>query len=293
MASIAQSASRHDWSSLEHFDIPLRQRALSAAIDDANLHLLLDTAPTTRLRALALSSSLPHAFDWLNVVPSPSLGLSLQDREFRCCISYWLGVLLHNSAFSCPECLSPADIYGDHQVGCNGNGDRVSRHNAIRDVIFNAAQSAALAPSKETPHLLAESATRPADVLLPNWSQGRSAALDIHVISPLQPSVVAEAAYTPGHALHLGIQRKLTSNLPTCRSAGLECIPLVLETIGGLASDSISTIRAIGRAIEARSGSPLATTQLFGRVSVALWRGNAAMWLHRQPTLRPELDGLT
>ena len=41
-----------------------------------------------------------------------------------------------------------------NQVGCSGNGDRISRHNAIRDVVFSAAQSAALAPSKETPGLL-------------------------------------------------------------------------------------------------------------------------------------------
>ncbi len=59
-----------------------------------------------------------------------------------------------------------------HQVGCGGNSDRISRHNAIRDVVFNAAQSAALGPSKETPGLVPDSASRPADVLLPNWTNG-------------------------------------------------------------------------------------------------------------------------
>ncbi len=65
-----------------------------------------------------------------------------------------------------------------------GNSDPISRHNAIRDVVFNAAQSAALGPSKETPGLVPDSASRPADVLLPNWTNGRPAALDVHVISP-------------------------------------------------------------------------------------------------------------
>ena len=51
------------------------------------------------------------------------------------------------------------------QVGCGGNSDRISRHNVIRDVVFNAAQSAALGPSKETPRLVPDSASRPADVL--------------------------------------------------------------------------------------------------------------------------------
>ena len=202
-----------------------------------------------RAKALALSTSLPHACDWLNVVPSPALGLHLQDCEFRCCLRYWLGVPLHSSQYTCPECGRMADQYGDHQVGCSGNGDRISRHNAIRDVIFSAAQSAALAPTKEAPSLMPNSSMRPADILLPTWHQGRPAALDVHVISPLQEQTLAEAATSPGHALQVGIQRKLTSNLSTCRSVGVEFIPLVFETLGGLAEDSISTIYAIGVAV--------------------------------------------
>ena len=49
---------------------------------------------------------------------------------------------------------------------------------------------------------------------------------------------------TPGHALQVGVQRKLTSNLPACREAGVECIPIVAETLGGLAEDAIFTVRS-------------------------------------------------
>ena len=156
-----------------------------------------------------------------------------KNREFRCSLRYWLGVPLHNCPYPCPECRGTADIFGDHQVGCGGNGDRISRHNNIRDVVFTAAQSAAFAPSKETPGLVIGSLSRPADVFLPSWSCGRPAALDIHVISPLQQQTLSEASVTPGHALQVGVQRKLTSNLPACREAGVECIPIVAETLGG------------------------------------------------------------
>ena len=77
------------------------------------------------------SSALPHAGDWLNGVPSAALGLLLHDQEFRCCLQYWLGMPLHSSAYSCPECHSIADPFGDHQVGCGGNGDRITRHNLM------------------------------------------------------------------------------------------------------------------------------------------------------------------
>ncbi len=161
------------------------------------------------------------------------------------------------------------------------------------------AQSAALGLSKETPHcpgVVPDSASRPADVLLPNWINGRPAALDIHVISPLQSLILSEAARTQGHALQVGVQHKLASNLPSCRSMGLTCIPLVAETLGGLDEDFVSTIRDISRSICLRSGADrdiVTTKHLFGRVSIALWRGNTTMLIHRSPTLSPVLDGHT
>ena len=62
---------------------------------------------------------------------------------------------------------------------------------------------------------------RPADVFLQSWSCGRSAALDIHEISPLYQLTLAETSVSSGHALQIGVQRKLASNLPTCRDAGV------------------------------------------------------------------------
>ena len=66
--------------------MPLHQHTLSAAIDKANFNRLLASAPSFQSCALALSSNLPHAGDWLNVVPSEHLGLHLHDCEFRCCV---------------------------------------------------------------------------------------------------------------------------------------------------------------------------------------------------------------
>ena len=215
--ALATAAAHPDWHRLGDIDVPLHQRSLSLSIDEASFQHLLSTAPSIRCRALALSSSLPHAGDWLNVLPSPSLSLHLQDREFRCCLRYWLGVPLHSNPFPCPECHSSADVFGDHQVGCGGNGDR-------RDFIFSAAQSAALAPSKESPGIVPSSLSRPADVLLRNWSSGRPASLDVHVISPLQQQTIVEASHTPGHALQVGVRCKLTA-LPFYRDRTKRTLP--------------------------------------------------------------------
>ena len=300
VGALAMTTLHHDWQHLDDIDVPLRQHHLSLAIDESIYQQLLSSASSTRARALAHSTALPHAGDWLNGVPSAALGLHLQDREFRCCLRYWLGIPLHSGPYTCPECQHTADEHGDHQVGCGGNGDRITRHNAIRDVLFSAAQSAALAPSREATGVVPDSLSRPADILLPTWSRGRPAALDVHVISPLQQHTLHEASHTPGHALNVGVQRKLASHLAACRSAGVEFVPVVAETLGGLADDTIQTIKAIGRAISQRTtsssssslSSPSSTTQLFHCFAISLWRGNACLWLHRQPPLPPTVDGI-
>ena len=143
--------------------------------------------------------------------------------------------------------------------------------------------------------MLSSSSSRPADILLPNWSCGHPAALDVHVISPLQQQTLGEAAYTPGHALDVGVHRKLAAHLSACRSSGTDFVPLVVETLGGLAVDFIKTITSISHAIADRSGSPEPATtsqHLFGRIAITLWRGNASLWMHRHPIFPPSLDGV-
>ena len=72
---------------------------------------------------------------------------------------------------------------------------------------------------------------------------------------------------------------------------GLTCIPLVAETLGGLADNFISTIRDIADQL---LFVQVPTVNLFGRGEyIALWRGNASMLIHRSPTLSPALDGHT
>ena len=99
-----------------------------------------------------------------------------------------------------------------------GNGDRIDRHNSLRDTLFSAAQSAALAPRKEVPSLIPGTSSRPADIFLPNWSRGCPATLDVTVISTLQSFTLVGAAATQGPALRVGENGRW---LPTTRHACL------------------------------------------------------------------------
>ena len=291
VSALAAATERPNWVSLEEIDVPLRQRPLSHCIDQATHQNLLSSAPDIRSNALALSTSLPHAGDWLNVIPSSTLGLHFQDKEFRLCLQYWLGLRMGEEGAACPVCRGACDAYGDHQVGCGGNGDRIHRHDSIRDAVFSAAQSAALAPLKEAPSLIPGSSTRPADVYLPNWKRGQPAALDVTVISTMQQQTLLGASITPGHALQVGEERKMAAHAAICRGVGVN---FVVESLGGLSQLAIETIKSIGRLQGQRLGNPPAdsTRHLFQRISISLWKGNVSLWIRRQPVAPTRVDGL-
>ena len=89
LQSLVRAAGRPDWESIQDIDVPPFQHSLSRAIHEASFDALLASATHPRSKALALSTAIRHAGDWLNVVPSSTLGLHLQDREFRLCLQYW------------------------------------------------------------------------------------------------------------------------------------------------------------------------------------------------------------
>ena len=78
VGALAMGASHHDWQHLD-IDVPLKQHHLSLAFDESIYQKLLSSASSTRACALAHSTALSHAGDWLNGVPSAALGLHLQD----------------------------------------------------------------------------------------------------------------------------------------------------------------------------------------------------------------------
>ena len=250
--------------------------------------------PSPRFRALALSSSLPHAGDWLTATPSPNLGLHFLGSEFGTCLRYWLGIPLTDPGQDCSLCHRSLDPFGDHAVACGGNSDRISRHNALRDVLFTAAQAAALSPRREVSSLVPGSASRPADIFVPSWVQGQPAALDVTVISPLQQLTLSQASATRGFALSFAEERKNIVHFDDCRRVGVLFVPLAVETIGGWSQSACSVIQSIGRHLGSRRGLDphQVSMHLFQRLSVTLWRFNAHMWLSRFPSLPPDVDGL-
>ena len=188
----------------------LTQQKIQEQFDNTALSNLLEGQTSTREKAGLLSLSLPQSGAWLTAVPIPALGLHLQPNEFRAALKYRLGVPLYDSDKRCPYCKSAIlDIIGDHAVSCHGRGDIISRHDRVRDRIMTASSSANLSPVCEQKHLLPENNSRPGDVYLPSFIAGQPAALDVTITSPLQASLISDAARTCGFALTLVEYRKI------------------------------------------------------------------------------------
>ena len=265
----------------------LNQRNLSKKIDSNNLLLLSnqlegDVRESARLKSLGL----PYAGAWLVSPPIPALGLHLKPVEFCTAVKLRLGCAVYDSDAPCPACQRPSDKQGDHALCCNSWGERISRHNWLRDHIFAMAASAFLNPVKEGRFLLPGADRRPADVLIPFWEGGQDAALDVTVVHPLQAAFVAEASNTAGHALDKAFDRKMTAAGEDCRSQGMAFIPIAVESFGGWHQTAVSQVKKLAACLARQKGQEEqeAARHAFSRLATLIQKGNANIISNRTPT---------
>ena len=117
-------------------------------------------------------------------------------------MKYRIGVPLYIKERKCPYCQNDRlDKLGDHALSCHGRGDMISRHDRLRDGIFAACLTANLAPVCEQKNLILEINSRPGDIYLLSLSAGQPSGLDVTKTSPLQPSLISDAAKRCGFAL--------------------------------------------------------------------------------------------
>ena len=106
------------FSSLDLLPPDFSQNSLSKLIDKHSLSLLQNNVEL-RDRARLLSLSLPHAGDWLDVLPSPTLQLHLDSRTFGKALAYCLGLrTMPASQCAADHCDKLLDEKGDHAMHC-------------------------------------------------------------------------------------------------------------------------------------------------------------------------------
>ena len=204
-------------------------------------------------------------------------------------MGYRLGLtLMKPGECRATNCDQHMDICGDHALHCHDdNGLKSARHDRIRDNIYREAQHASLNPTKEMPGLVPNSQSRPADVYVANWIDGRKLALDVSVVSPTQDAIIHHAADTAAAAIEMRKSSKMRAHFDNCRAQGITFQPLVVETFGGWDLDAVKILKDIARLDARRWGKndAIAIKHFFQRLAVALQRGNAALFINRDTDL--------
>ena len=271
------------------------QKMFSHAIESNLKDQILSNAESERDKARLNAVSMRHSGDWLNTVPVKALGLHLQSVEFITAVKYRLGVAVYPSSGLCKACNKESDKFGDHAVGCPFEGERIYRHNSLRDCVHSTAKTAALSPAKEEASLLPGSADKPADVFLPGWANGRHAALDVTVVSPLQVQLRKKAAEEKGSATNKRYDEKNTMYRAACEREGIQFFPLVVETFGGWHPNSEVVITKLAKQLAAHTGNNPSevTSHVYQRLGILLPWGNSALITTRTPVFAdPMVDGV-
>ena len=203
---------------------------------------------------------------------------------------YRLGLPIFLREGPCNSCGAPSDTYADHALICPSHGERISRHNHLRDALYHTAVSASLGPTKEDRALLPGVEARPADVYVPMWAPGgRDAALDVCIVSPFQQATLHRAAREPGYALEMRKQQKIRKYADACSAEGISFFALPVETTGGWEEGAAVIIKKLGQSLARATGQEEGDVikHLFGKLSILLMKSNASMILNRQ-SVHPE-----
>ena len=97
---------------------------------------------------------------------------------------------------------------------------------------------------------------------------------------------MAQAAETPGHALAIAHKRKLDKSWQSCNAQGIVFLPLAVESLGAWHKSAISEVKKLGSSLARHTGEEETTTirHLFQQLSIALAKGNAALFNNRNPS---------
>ena len=122
---------------------------------------------------------------------------------------------------------------------------KITRHQAINDIIARAFVAADMPVTNEPNGPLISDNKRPDGLTLLPWQDGKPLAWDVTVICPLAASYIS--GYTSGAAAELAASRKCAKYANLLNSYIFQ--PIAFENIGTLNSSAVSLISALTRKI--------------------------------------------
>ena len=190
------------------------------------------------------------------------------------------------------------DRYGHHALICKaGPVNIVTRHNRIRDTIYDICQEVNAEASKEqafgrlTSALSASNdgvldeneADRPADVKIENWLQGAAVIVDVSICNAHLHESVAVETFDPKATFHLAANRKNDRSKNQVRALGLHFLPFVMGSLGGFCPDAVQVLNFLSQKWELKFNTRAshALSLLRRRFALVLQKCQAAQIIDR------------
>lgn len=262
-----------------------RQKTWTSPLHLHQVNLLL-TSAVDQDRARLLACKAQGSGEWLNALPSASLGLHLSDDQLRTAAAVRLGAPVSLEHF-CSSCGSISDGRGQHALCCPKSTGRHLRHRLMNDVISRALHSISIPTRLEPTGLLPDSNLKPDGISLIPWSSGKPLAWDVTCAHPLAQSWRGTSLRNEA-AVATAVEAKKIS-----KYKGLEVDfhfePVSVETLGGMGSSTSAFIQYLGGRISAATGDPRSTSYLKQRLAIAIQVGNYACFAASLPSPGPSL----
>jgi len=260
---------------------PPAQRVLSKELDRLRSDsLFVDSDLVTRLRLFACMASRSSA--WLAAMPCRGrLDLTLTSDQMQAALQHRLGLPLASPGELCCACSKPLDVAGHHHLTCSRGSFVNSRHNRLRDGLVELCAAAGMNPSKEEGGYDRDR-TRPADVLVPSWKLGKSAAFDLTVVSPLTQENISGAGDTG--VVERAAEKKHEENDPKCADLGWLCVPLAVDSYGQWCVEAHQAFAEIALRLSTRTKVTFARAlaSILNTLALILARHNATALLARR-----------
>jgi hypothetical protein len=200
-----------------------------------------------RFRAILDSNCRSGVSAWLFALPNGGMCQRMTPLEFQsaACLRLLIPQFAPGSMCCQRTCTTTMDMYGYHALVCRGH--MLSRHNTVRDALFDLMLKARFDPVKDAPVTCLgmqsgrPAAFRPADILMAGDDFDRDC-VDVTVVSPLVTNNQREVEV--GKAAQSAEDRKVAKHNAACEAARYGFKAFAVDVFGVMGRESS---RLLGR----------------------------------------------
>ena len=150
--------------------------------------------------------------------------------------------------------MQTIDVYGDHAACCTKNGDRIHRHDRVRNLVYRFCNEGCLPSIMEKKGILGhckeKPGRRPGDVTVFNWSKGRGLAIDVAVTCPFTINNLPREEPCENYSE----TKKHAYYDKDFKATQFMFAALVLESTGGITEEGLGLLRQLFRFAAKREG---------------------------------------